>query len=197
MAPPDARLEIWFPSEDEVSIVVEADGVGFEREVAEATVFAAFAAGMILALGKRPETRYLCGLLADMPHDGVELFHMGELHIVPPSSAKGQKGFEGALKISPGLARMGIKPKGFGLFSRGVGFYAPMAALALFLDLHQRQSPDGRFVLVETARRIGTLGAARHITITSQAQVADDAVHGALAEVRGDAGDGRGRGVRG
>lgn len=182
MAPSYARLEIWFPSKDEVSIVVEADGDGFEREVAEATVFAAFAAGMIVGMGKRPETQYLCDLLADMPHDGVELLHMGELQIVPPSSAKGQKGFEGALKISPGLARTGIKPTGFGLFSRGVGFYAPMAALALFLDLHHRQSPDGRFVLVETARRIGTLGAAGHITIASQAQVADGAVHGALAE---------------
>jgi hypothetical protein len=186
MAPPDARLEIWYPSMDEVSIFIEVPGDGFERELTEAKLFAAFAAEMITALGKGAAKEHLCDTLWGLSSVDIADVHMGALKIVPATPGKGRKGFEGALWISPHNVRVKVKPKGFGVLGRGVGFYAPMATFALFLQLHGRQSPRGQFVLVKTAEIIGYLGGAGKLTPGLSAAAAVDSataeLHAALSE---------------
>ncbi len=183
MAPPDARLEIWFPSMDEVSIFTEVNGDGVEREITEAMLFASFAAEMITALGKSPAKEHLCNTLWSMSSVDIDSLHMGALKIVPATASKGRKGFEGALLIAPQNVRMKVKPKGFGALSRGVDFYAPMATFALFLQLHGRQSPGGQAVLTKTAEVIGYLGAENKLDNRTKGPMTAAAVDSAIAEV--------------
>ena len=201
MSPPDARVEIWYPSMDEVSVFTEVSGDGSGREVAEARLFAAFAAAMIRRLGRGVAKERLCTMLHGVATVGMETVDMGDLKIVPATASQGRKGFEGVLWISPKDLRMKVKPKGFGVLGRGVGFYAPMATFALLLTLHERQSPAGQFVLTKTAVHIGFLGGEGRLRTRSQGPVAASAVEAALAELNvGGLGDvegtrgGRGRG---
>jgi hypothetical protein len=101
LAPPDARLEIWYASMDEVSVFTEVLGDGFSREVMEARLFAAFAAAMIVALGKSAATQHLCHALREMANQDVEMLHMGDLKIVPTTPSKGRKGFRASYGSAP------------------------------------------------------------------------------------------------
>lgn len=178
MAPPDARLEIWFPSMNEVSVFTEVPGDGFDRELTETKLFAAFAASMIAALGKSAARDHLCATLKSMLSEGL---HMGELKPVPATLSKGRKGFEAVLKIEPENLRIAVKPKGFGLLSRGGHFYGPKAVFALYLRLLTRQS--GQVLLAQTAVLIGHVGADGKINTRSQGLLAAAAVKQALAEL--------------
>lgn len=183
MPPPDARLEIWYPSLDEVSVSTEVPGDGFGREVTEAQLFAAFAAAMIRRLGSGVAKERLCTMLHGLATVGMETVHLGDLEIVAATAGKGRKGFEGALWIDPKNLRMQVRPKGFGVLGRGVGFYAPTATFALLLTLHGRQSPAGRFVLTKTAVHIGFLGGEGRLRTRSPGPVTASAVEAALAEL--------------
>lgn len=196
MPPPDARLEIWYPSMDEVSVFTEVPGDGFDREVTEAKLFAAFAAAMIRRLGRGAAKERLCTMLHGLATVGMESVHLGELKIVPATAGKRHKGFEADLWISPKDLRMQVKPTGFGALGRGVGFYAPTATFALLLTLHERQSPAGRFVLTKTAVHIGFLGGEGRLRTRSPGPVAASAVEAALAELDA-AGPGDGEGMSG
>jgi hypothetical protein len=64
-----------------------------------------------------------------------------------------------------------------------------MAALALFLQLWRRQSPEGRLVLIKAAEIIGYLGSERRITVRTQAATAAAAVDSALVELHAESRD--------
>ena len=183
MTSADARLEIWYPSMDEVSIFTEVPGDGSAREMMEVQLFAAFAASMMMALGKSPAKGHLCDGLQSLSGIGAENVNMGALKIVPATASKGRKGFEGTLLISAQSLRMKVKPKGFGVFGRGTGFYGPMAVYALFLQLHGRQSPSGQSLLTRTAEIVGYLGSANKLSPGREGEAAAAAVDSALAEL--------------
>jgi hypothetical protein len=183
----DGRFEIWFTSPEELSIFIEIAATGEAREVAEVALFAAFAARQVANLPRDPGTRSLCMALAELPHpETAEEIpeQVGETRIVPPSPAQGRKGFVGSFKTRNGLPLINLKPKGFGLMGRGVGFYSPTATIALLFYLLRRQSDEGRFVLVETARIIGKFGLMGRIGVRSQADAAGSAVALAIEALR-------------
>jgi hypothetical protein len=178
----EAHLEIWFPSPHEVSLFVEAASSGPEREVTEVRLFAAFAARQIVNL--RADGQVLARALAEMEHpeDGANLpQRIGDTRLVSPTPSRGRKGFEAQLKVREGLPFLRLKSRGFGLRGHGVGFYAPTATLALLLHLLHRHSPEGRFVLIGSARNIGGLGLAGRIRMTTQARASGAAVSAAVA----------------
>ena len=177
----EAHLEIWFPSPHEVSVFVETATPPHMREVTEVRLFAAFAARVV---NLRADGQVLARALAEMEHpeDGADIpQRIGETRLVPPTPSRGRKGFEAQLKLKANLPFLRLKSRGFGLRGLGVGFYAPTATLALLLHLLQRHSPEGRFVLIGTARNIGGLGLAGHIGRTTQARASAAAVSGAVA----------------
>jgi hypothetical protein len=179
----DARFEIWFPSTDEVSIFIETPATGEARELVEIGLFAAFAARQVANLRKDEAMQPMCYALTQLPHaeGGDEIPDaIGETRIVSPSPNQGRKGFVGTYKNRNGLPLVNLKPRGFGMMGRGVGFYAPTATIALLFSCLKGMSEEGRFVLIETAHNVGQLGLGGHIGVTSQAKMAGAAVSAAV-----------------
>lgn len=180
----ETRLEIWFPSTDEVSVFIETAAPNAQaREIVEIGLFAAFATRQIVNLRNDQFAQLLASALAELEHpDSREDVpdQVGDTRLIPPTPGRGRKGFEATFKNRNGLPLINLKPRGFGMMARGVGFYAPTATLALLLHLLRRHSLEARFVLVETARSIGRLALLDGIGITSQAQIAGAAIQGAI-----------------
>jgi hypothetical protein len=185
----DARFEIWFPSTEEVSIFTEIADTGEGREGNAIGLWAAFAARQIANLKRDAGMHAMCVLLAELEHTDEMPDAVGETRIVPPTPSQGRKGFVGTFVSKDGLPLINVKPKGFGMMGRGVGFYAPTATLALFLDLHGRSSETARFVLTETARGIGLLALDGKIGVTSQAKAAGLALAFGVERLHEELGD--------
>jgi hypothetical protein len=181
----EAHLEIWFPSPHEASVFVETAATGPEREVTEVRLFAAFAARQVVNL--RADGQVLARALAEIEHleEGADIpRRIGETRLVPPTPARGRKGFEAQLRVREALPFIRLQSRGFGLRGLGVGFYGPTATLALLLHLLHHHSREGRCVLIETAQNIGGLGLAGRIGMTTQARAAAAAVSGAVATLQ-------------
>src|SRR5207249_4317233 len=94
------RFEVWFLSGDQVSVLIETNreaGSIHTRELLEATVFAAIAAGVIANLPKDRATA-LCERLATfpVPRSGDDIpTSVDGLDLVLPRSERGRKGCYG------------------------------------------------------------------------------------------------------
>ena len=182
-----ARLEIWFPSPEEVSVFIETPASNAQaREVIESSLFAAYAARQLVNLRKGVSSEMLASTLASLEHpesDDDIPEQLGDTRIVAPSPRRGRKGFEATVALKDGIPLITLHPRGFGMLGRGVDFYAPTSTLALYLHLLRRMSPEGRFVLVETAKTVGSFAITGKLALTSQAQVAGAAVADAVAKL--------------
>ena len=185
----EARLEIWFPSTEEVSVFVEATETGPEREVTEAAFFAAYAARQIADFRNDATAQSLSRVLFDQEQLGADEpapTSVGETRLVPPTPDQGRKGFVARFQYQNGLPRIHLKAKGFGVMGRGVPFYGPTSTQALLFHLLGRHSPEGRRLLVRTARVLGTLGMRGSIFRRSQAGMARLAILAAIEEMEVD-----------
>jgi hypothetical protein len=175
------RFEIWFPSADEVSVVVETDlenGPIRTREMLETAVFAALAAGVIANLPKHM-AKELSTRLAEFPRptsDEDIPASVGDVQLVLPRPERGRKGFEGTFEMRGPLPVAKLKPRGFRLFGREVQDYVQTATMAVFLHLLLGFTQGGRVVLVETAHNLGFLGQLGEIKMTTHAHAAGHAL---------------------
>lgn len=162
----DARFEIWFPSADEVSVLLETDleaEPGPKREVLETWVFAAIAAGVIANLPK-PLAKPLCARLEEFPDttsaEDVPAVVDG-FHLVLPRPERARKGFQGNFTMKGDLPIARLKPRGFRLFGREVQEYAQTATLAVLHHLFHGFTCRSRVMLVQTAHALGSPRPAR------------------------------------
>lgn len=182
-----ARFEIWFLSDDRISVVVETDqeaGPIHLRELLEITTVAAIAAGVIANLPKDLAKR-LCSQLADFSAPATQEdipTRVGDLVLVLPGTERGRKGFEGTLKMKGDLPVARWKPRGFRLFGREVQDYSQTATMAVLLHVIGGLSSNGRAILAETARTLGRLGLAGAIGMLNHGSVAMTAVDQAVDE---------------
>lgn len=181
----NGRFEIWFLSDDRISVFVETDqetGPIHLRELLEITLFAALAAGVIANLPKDVR-KTLCTRLADFPapttRDDIPA-GVGDLVLVLPGTERGRKGFEGTLKMKGDLPVARLKPRGFRLFGREVQDYSETATMAVLLHLSGGLSFHGRVILARVARTIGHLGLAGAIGMLNHGSVAMAAVDQAI-----------------
>ena len=180
----NGRVEIWFLSDDRMSVFIETDGV-FEwlpigsRELFEILVFAALAAGVIANLpkdGREPLCRWLAGFPAPTREDNIPT-QVGDLLLVLPDAERGRKGFEGTLAMKGDLPVARWKPRGFRLFGREVQDYSRTAIMAVLLHLTGELGFDARVMLAETANTLGRLGLLGAIKMRNHASVAMMAVN--------------------
>jgi hypothetical protein len=194
-----ARFEVWFMSDDQVSVFVETSreaGPVDMREVLETAVFAALAAGVIANLPKDRATT-LCEHLARFPrptsHDDIPTSVDG-LDLVLPRFERDRKGVEGTFTMKGGLPITRLKFRGFGLLGNGhVQDCAQIATNAVLLHLLAGLTPNGRAVLVETAHALGKLGLSGAITMTTHPQAAMAALDQAVEALDNEPGEEDGR----
>jgi hypothetical protein len=181
-----ARFEVWFLSGDQVSVFVETSleaKPGHARELPEATVFAALAAGVIANLPKDRATT-LCERLAAFPvprtRDEIPTSVDG-LDLVLPRSERGRKGCYGTPRMKGGLPVARLKFRGFGLFGDGgVHNCAQTATMAVLFHLLLGFSSDGCVILVEAAHALGKLGLSGAIGMTTHSHAAMAALEQAI-----------------
>jgi hypothetical protein len=172
------RFEVWFLSDERISVFIETDiedTPGAAREVHEALVFTAVAAGIIANLPSALATP-LCARLADLdvPTTREDTpTSVGNRVFVLPQPDRDRKGFEGTVKMKEAnLPVSRMKTRGFGWFDREVQDCAQAAALAMFYHLLAGFSSDGQVMLVEAARTLGDLGLAGAIRMTNHSHAA-------------------------
>jgi hypothetical protein len=185
------RFEVWFLSDQRISVFVETGyEPSIELEIYEAVVFAAIAAGIIANLPKAVALP-LCRLLADyeVPATREDIpTSVGDRVLVLPQPDRDRKGFEGTVKMKPGALPVSrMKTRGFGLFGRDVQDYARDAAIALFLHVLLGLSDEGRAMLVAAARSLGGLGLAGAIGLTTHPHAAWTAVNSGIDAAYGEA----------
>jgi hypothetical protein len=173
----NGRAEIWFVSDDRISVSIKTDqetGDIYLRELLEIMVFAALAAGVIANLpkdGRGALCRWLADFAAPTGEDDIPT-HVGDLLLVLPDAERGQKGFEGTLTMKGDRPVAKWKPRGFRLFDREVEDYSQTAIMAVLLDLHLGLSPKGQRILAEAANTLGNLGLIGAIRMRNHASVA-------------------------
>ena len=187
------RFEVWFLSDERISVFVETDleaTPGAAREVHEALVFTAVAAGIIANLPKAvatPLCRHLADFEAPATREDIPT-SLGDWVLVLPQPDRDRRGFEGTVRMKEGhLPVSKMKTRGFGWFGREVQDYAQIAALAVFIHLLSGFSPDGRVMLVEAAQTLGTLGLAGAIGMTTHPHAAWAALEAGCGAVGGQA----------
>jgi hypothetical protein len=188
----NGRAEIWFLSDDRISVSIETDqetGDVYLRELLEIMVFAALAAGVIANLPKDGREQ-LCSWLADFPaptrEDDIPT-QVGDLVFVLPDAERGRKGFEGTLTMKGDLPVARWKPRGFRLFGCEVQDYSRTAIMAVPLYLTSGLSFKGRGILAETAGTLGRLGLQGVIKMRNHASVAMMALDQAVDAVEVEA----------
>jgi hypothetical protein len=185
------RFEVWFLSDERISVFVETDLEATPeaaREVHEALVFTAVAAGIIANLPKAV-AKPLCTCFADFEGPATRediSTSVRDRVLVLPQPDRDRNGFEGTVRMKEGrlpVARM--KSRGFGWFGSDVPVqdYAQAAALALFIHLLAGFSSDGRVMLVEAARTLGNLGLAGAIRVTTHSHAAWTALEAGVEAV--------------
>ncbi len=99
---------------------------------------------------------------------------------VVPASGRGRKGFVATFDVDAN--RFTLKPYGFGLLGKGLGYYAPVSVL-VFLDyLWTTHSDDGPFLngLIMSLMLLSTLGHMGFTTPANQTAQADSVLGQAL-----------------
>jgi hypothetical protein len=183
----NARIEIWFLPDDQVSVSLVTDleeGPIVSREVLETTVFLALASGVIANLPKKLADP-LCEWLREFPvpetQEDIPTTVDG-LDLVLPSGEPGQKGVEATFTMKGDLPVSRWKPRGFRLFGRDALDYSQTATKAMFLDLLLGLSPVGKVMLVEAAHSLGLAGTLGVIKMTNHPQVAMTALDAGIEE---------------
>jgi hypothetical protein len=94
-----------------------------------------------------------------------------EISLVPYKGVDGRKRFVADMMISEERLRFKLKPKGFGFWGRGLGFYSPSAVMMLikFMGNKYRNDVNAIKAINATCKRLGH--AAREISPSSQYRI--------------------------
>jgi hypothetical protein len=172
------NLEVWFQSQDEISVFLESSIVDPDEErFHEISLFALFAARQFANLGRRDSvasslSRALLSVDLARPLPSVQAQLQGA-RLVTPRAGGGRKGFIAEFRPEK-RAFFKLRVRGLGILGRGAGYYGPTATLALLAYLLARRVDDSEFqrALAATAHFVGTAGSQETITLTSQAAIA-------------------------
>jgi hypothetical protein len=172
----ETTLEIRFPADDRASVLLQSTASGTPEARAELILFCLYATRAIANLRQTEAAQMLTESLAALAHASTEelaAFTEGE---GPPLAgrtsvsvvlleggepASGDKTFQANVRFldnepNPRIV-FAMKPRGFGLLSKGVDYYAPSSVLVLLYALLKRRANDGAYVH-RLARSAGSLG---------------------------------------
>lgn len=178
-------MEIWFPSQEEVTVFAEttfADREGLEA--AMLMFFSYFAARTAANLSGSPAQAPLGYSLMKFRVGGTnvanELLAANDVSRTTPTTRAGRKGFRATLHPFKDRNFFKYKPQGFGMLGKGVDFYAPMAVFAFASYLVDHYGANAQFAdaLCNVAAGIGEPTAIGELGVLNQHEYALRALGG-------------------
>jgi len=182
-----ARVEVWFPRQEQVSVFLETARPNAEdgRSVA-GVLFTLFASRTLANLGTSLGGEALATFLGGISHNGItghtprQLLRDNDVEVIPAGPGKGRKGFVSS--FDPNKAKFfSYKPHGFGLLGRGADFYGPMAVFALLAYLFDDNGASDveKEKVEKAAHLVGRSAADGLINVVNQHEVAASAARAA------------------
>ncbi len=171
-------LEIWFPSQEEVSVFMETTFSNDEEpEFGMLGLFSLFAARTSANLKGRAAQHMLGSALLEFRSGGnghpAGLLAQNDVVLKSPTLHGGRKGFKATFR--PNTRKFfTYKSKGFGVMGKGTDFYAPMAVFAFAAYLYDRYgaSPSFAGALRNVAEGIGSHTLSGQLGIINQHDIA-------------------------
>ncbi|MCH7989726.1 MAG: hypothetical protein IID46_11350 [Planctomycetes bacterium] len=170
------NAEIHFHQQEQVSVFLESNVSGDEKKFGEIATATFFAIRMLSNLSVNETSDKLATFLK-APPEAVHLFASrsatGGFQLIPYPGSQGRKRFLAKLRIDDCML-FDVKAKGFGVFATGVGYYAPMAVIALIRQLSEKRENDPHFLcaLGRAAETCGQFHLQRQITLNNQGELA-------------------------
>jgi hypothetical protein len=169
-------LEIHFHEQEKASVFLESNVSAPSGNFGEVYLFTLFALRQLATLGET-ESVALAGSLLDIGPIIKELASGHELSgvkVVPYPGYQGRKILLARFTLRNENQSFYFNTKGFGLLSRGIGYYSPTGVLVLLRYLAMRHSSEEAYLakLAQAAQLCGALYSQRQLTVTNQSQVA-------------------------
>jgi hypothetical protein len=170
------RAEVWFPRQDEWTVSVTSSLSDPDNErLWETMLFCLFASRQIANLRGDLQAQALCHALTLIDEDAplASVTERAEALRTPSPKPGGRKGFTAdLLEQERGFFKLGTH--GFGILSKGIGYYAPVSTLALLAWLLDRRVDDEEYqqALGTAARGIGYAGNGGLLGIRQHTEVA-------------------------
>lgn len=148
----NARVLVHFHAQDRASVSLTSTAVGEEAKFVEILLFACFALRHIANLERSQGPDLVADLLTTVDDDAMQQMAsdeadiFGDVQLVSHTAQSGGKSFEATLRFSDGSLDFRLKPRGFGLMARGVGFYSPHSVGLLVMYLAKRRKHDAAFL---------------------------------------------------
>jgi hypothetical protein len=158
----ELTAEVWFPQQDEWTVTLTSTlSDPDEERLYETMLFCLFAARQIANLRGDAPAQALGQMLTLIDEDAplASVTERLEALRTPSPKPMGRKGFTANLREQDrGFFKLGTN--GFGLRSKGIGYYAPVSVLALLARLLESRADDDEYqrALGAAARGIGYAG---------------------------------------
>ncbi|MFH0981415.1 MAG: hypothetical protein V2A79_07745 [Planctomycetota bacterium] len=183
----DASLEVDFYGEDAVAVQLKAPATE-DQTLSELLLFALFAIRQMVNLKGNEVSPALATHLAVAAKDikGITGHRSSQGPDLVPYRGPGLKRFISSVHATDDRFRFDMKPRGFGIACRGIGYYAPNAVVATLRHLARQHATDDVFL-----RRLSFVaGACGEVFLSGQASLTNQgpiAMTIALAAVAKDA----------
>lgn len=169
--------EIHFHEQEKASIFLESNVFGNEEKLGEIGLLAMFAMRIMSNLGVHQVRDDLATILTGAPiaiHQLAKGNTTGGLQLITYPGFQGRKRFLVDSRMSDDRWQFHFQAKGFGLLARGMGYYGPVAVLALLRYLSLRRPDDNEFLrcLSNAAAMSGQIHLSREIRLGNHSQLA-------------------------
>jgi hypothetical protein len=150
--------EVWFQEQDEWTVTLSSTLADPDEGLYETMLFCLFAARQIANLRGDAQAQALGEALTLIDEDAplASVIERLEAWRTPSHNPMGRKGFTAELR-EDGRRFFKLGTHGFGLRSKGIGYYAPVSVLALLVRLLDSRADDDEYqrALGTAARGIG------------------------------------------
>lgn len=143
-----AKMELHFHAPELVSIIFENSGGACELR-GEILFFCLFALRQLVNLGTHESSMVLAKALVAASghlHELAQHDNPSGPKLVEYQGTPGRKRFEARMSFDGTHLAFKMKPKGFGWFGAGVGYYAPQSVLLLLRYLSARRISDPAYL---------------------------------------------------
>jgi len=145
----EVGAEIHFHQQDEASVFLESDAGGNEGKFGEVLLFCCLAIRQMVNFGKDPAAFAIARLLeyaSSALNKLADHQSPDEAKLVEYKGSPGRKRFMARVTCTDDKLGFVLKPKGFGLLGRGLGYYGPNSVTLILKYLARKRNSDDDFI---------------------------------------------------
>jgi len=166
----EMTVAMHFYEENKASILLNVNSTGVTRNFCEVQFFAFYLMRQLATLGN-PEDDMLAQMLADISVSQMSQIAR-DIEVVSYPGYEAKKQLFANCAVRPETSSFYFDTKGFGLLSRGIGYYSP-ASVFVFLQTLAQQHADEESYLIklrDACRLGGVFHLTRQLTIANQSE---------------------------